>query len=153
MEYSSRIIKWDVERAEPRLVPPTFAYSGLSVGFSPQGNQLAVGINNGNPSLAVTESVFILRFNDESIEWQPARNPGKTLGHCYAPTYTPDGRYLVVPYETGEGNVRILDAATRQVVDEIHGVAVNRSAAVRPDSRMFAVSERESVVLWTLAKH
>jgi WD40 repeat protein len=106
-----------------------------SLGFSPDGKQLAVAVGRGDPKLGVLVAMMqpeVLILDAESGREVSRPLKGHT-GTVFCLSFSPDGKRLA----TGglDGTVKIWDVATGQETLTLKGIGMVTSLAFSPDGR------------------
>jgi WD40 repeat protein len=138
----SRSVLLDNTMAHPQLETYLRKHSGLvsSIMFSPDGNILASGSNDGN----------IILWDMKTRQPTSPILTGNS-GFIHSIAFSPDGKILASGNDNG---IALWDVKTRQLMDEpIPTTAYATKVAFSPDGTILAFDEGNAVVLWDRKSH
>ncbi len=107
----------------------------------------------GTPSSGtlITESVHILKMSDGWLVATPLDAlPALKFPNSEAIAYTHDGRYIIVPHDSVDGWIHVLDGRTFKVLDLVRSNAFTFDVAVNAVNDDFAVGTGKQVMVWSL---
>jgi len=155
---------------QPALSKTFSAYTNLghsgelvSFAFNPNGLELATGTTAGVRSFTGAivskdgkdhyyindESVHILNVISGQIVASPVDHTDIS-GSEHGIAYIANGKYIIIGHERSNGEILIINAETRKLVDKVYAstyvLAIERSI----DSKMFAVASGDAVEIWAL---
>jgi WD40 repeat protein len=147
--YTSRI--WILE-PDDKALTRSFLIHCSSIGGS-DVTRLQVDLLGRRITIAAVEgshrnTVRVVERSNGKLVGMPLE--GVSDGIPRALAYTPDGRFLLIGENSGDGPspLYILDAKTLQVLDVVHAVARIRDVAVHPGSTMFVAAAFDGFTVW-----
>jgi len=139
---------WDVATGAPVAARSRPDLEPVELTFSPDGATLAVA---GRARVPGADAVLLLRATDLAPQAEHATGPPDGADHPQGVAFSPDGRRLAVPLESGRLVVLTPgDAATPPTALDAHrGPAAD--AAFSPDGRLLATAGGDGAVrLWSV---
>jgi hypothetical protein len=109
------------------------------------------GAGNASSGTLTTESAHILKASDGSLVAAPLDGlPSLKFPNSEAIAYTHDGRYIIVPHDSVDGWIHVLDGRTFKVLDLVRSNAFAFDVAVNAVNDDFAVGTGKQVMVWSL---